>query len=86
MLDEDQINDLEEAQKSLALIREDLFSIDRPSNLIFSNLLGVIKLLDRKIERIYDQLDLSEIDDIPERRDIAQDALNAQKEENYKQK
>jgi len=86
MLDEDQINNLKDAQYSLNLIREDLFSIDRPSNLIFSNLLEVIKLLDNKLERIYDHLDLSEIDDIPEIPDIASNALKAQKEQDEKHK
>lgn len=72
--------DLEDGQESLNLIREDLFSTTRPSNLILEDLINVIKLLDKKFERMYEELELSEY------YDITSNALKDQKEQNEKHK
>ena len=72
--------DLEDGQESLNLIREDLFSTTRPSNLILEDLINVIKLLDKKFERMYEELELSEY------YDITSNTLKDQKEQNEKHK
>ena len=42
---------MSEAEKTLELIREELYNTDRPSNLIIKELVEVIKLLDNKLNQ-----------------------------------